>query len=207
MRGTQNRTRIPDGANGNGEPLPRPLLRPSPSANPVGNWKGDPLGPQVAAPSGLPNVKHRCAVAQHGNGDLRLPSHVRVRVGHRPPLLHNTSEIGYDNRHYVGRSLARGVGTDSLHSHADHHRPVRSWRRADSGTAGRRRGETLWHACAAAGSLYRAGRRGRLSGRHTRSGTALRLLALAVSHHQSVRDCGAAGRNRPGSGRGRRGSS
>src|SRR5947207_9156212 len=57
MRGTQIPGGIRDGANGGGEPLPRPLLRPSPSANLVGNWKGDPLGPQVAAPSGLPNSK------------------------------------------------------------------------------------------------------------------------------------------------------
>src|SRR5881409_1631977 len=55
MRGTQNPGGIRDGANGSGEPLPRPLLRPSPSANLVGNWKGDPLGPQVAVPSGFPN--------------------------------------------------------------------------------------------------------------------------------------------------------
>src|SRR5437870_828928 len=72
MRGTQIRGGIPDGANGSGEPLPRPLLRPSPSANLVGNWKGDPLGPQVAAPSGLPNRKQRCAFAQHCSGDLLI---------------------------------------------------------------------------------------------------------------------------------------
>src|SRR5439155_3922853 len=103
-----------------------------------------------------------------------------------PSLPDSTSEIGYDNRHYLGRSLARGVGTDSLHSPADHHRPVRARRRADSGTAGGHRRETLWHSRAAAGPLYRVGRRGGLSGRHTRARPALRLLALAISHLQSA---------------------
>ena len=36
-----------DGANKAGQPVARPLSRPSPSANLVGNWKGDPLEPPV----------------------------------------------------------------------------------------------------------------------------------------------------------------
>src|SRR5581483_2244043 len=48
-----------DGAQGRGQPWPRSLPRPSPSANLVGNWKGDPLGPQVAAPKFSPTAA-RC---------------------------------------------------------------------------------------------------------------------------------------------------
>src|SRR6266568_6035893 len=71
MRGTQTPRGNGDGANGSGEPLPRPLLRPSPSANLVGNWKGDPLGSRhgVGTPSGLPNttaLPHRSAINRRG---------------------------------------------------------------------------------------------------------------------------------------------
>src|SRR2546430_12364413 len=96
MRGTQIRSGIPDGANGSGEPLPRPLLRPSPSANLVGNWKGDPLGPQVAAPSGLPN---RNSVVLLRSIPAAICDRRRKRASgaaNRPPLRHNTSEMGYD---------------------------------------------------------------------------------------------------------------
>jgi hypothetical protein len=34
---------IEDGANEAGQPVSRPLSRPSPTANLAGNWKGDPL--------------------------------------------------------------------------------------------------------------------------------------------------------------------
>jgi hypothetical protein len=34
---------IGDGANEAGQPVSRPLSRPSPTANLAGNWKGDPL--------------------------------------------------------------------------------------------------------------------------------------------------------------------
>src|SRR5262245_39913531 len=89
MRGTQNRSEIPDGANGSGEPLPRPLLRPSPSANLVGTWKGDRLGSRrVGTPSDLPNAKR-----------------VALSRGGEPSRCAATSEIGYDRRH-VGSSLA-----------------------------------------------------------------------------------------------------
>src|SRR5438876_8081660 len=91
MRGNQTPRGNGDGANGGGEPLPRPLLRPSPSANLVGNWKGDPLGSRlVGTPSGLPNTN--C---------------VAIPRGDEPPRCATTSEIGYDNRRHVGRSLAR----------------------------------------------------------------------------------------------------
>jgi hypothetical protein len=43
MRETQNPQVIEDGANEAGQPVSRPLSRPSPSANLAGNWKGDPL--------------------------------------------------------------------------------------------------------------------------------------------------------------------
>src|SRR5438445_9280809 len=81
MRGNQNPRGFGDGANGGGKPLPRPLLRPSPSANLVGNWKGDPLGPQVAAPSGLPNRKLSCARALQG----RSMTGAAGRAVHSPP--------------------------------------------------------------------------------------------------------------------------
>src|SRR5438093_8859911 len=49
MRGNQaSSAQSEDGANGAGQPVPRPLSRPSPSANLVGIWKGDPLGPPCA---------------------------------------------------------------------------------------------------------------------------------------------------------------
>jgi len=38
---------IEDGANEAGQPVSRPLSRPSPTANLAGNWKGDPLGREV----------------------------------------------------------------------------------------------------------------------------------------------------------------
>jgi hypothetical protein len=68
MRGTQNPRETGDGAHGSGQPLPRPLPWPSPSANLVGNWKGDPLGPQVTAPKFTPlkNVLCRGAVNRRG---------------------------------------------------------------------------------------------------------------------------------------------
>src|SRR5690242_10738769 len=37
-----------DGANEAGQPVSRPLSRPSPSANLVGSWKGDPLEPRAS---------------------------------------------------------------------------------------------------------------------------------------------------------------
>ncbi len=58
-----------EGAHGAGQPDPRSLPRPSPSANSVGDWKGDPLGPQVAAPTFTPlkqdgaSAWSRCACA------------------------------------------------------------------------------------------------------------------------------------------------
>src|SRR2546423_14709565 len=116
MRGTQIRNGIPDGANGSGEPLPRPLLRPSPSANLVGDWKGDPLGPQVAAPSGLPNRKQRCAFAQHWQrrstivaGNAALAAVIDLRYST------TTSEIGYAGIDHVWRLFAR-CDTGNRHS-------------------------------------------------------------------------------------------
>jgi hypothetical protein len=44
-----------DGANDGGEPPERSLSGPSPSANLVGIWKGDPLVPAGAGHHGLPN--------------------------------------------------------------------------------------------------------------------------------------------------------
>ena|ERR1700722_6007 len=35
--------KVEDGANETGQPVSRPLSRPSPTANLAGNWKGDPL--------------------------------------------------------------------------------------------------------------------------------------------------------------------
>ena len=46
---------------GPGNRGPRSLPGPSPSANSAGNWKGDPLGPQVAAPSDHPVRNKRVA--------------------------------------------------------------------------------------------------------------------------------------------------
>jgi hypothetical protein len=43
MRETQIPQVIEDGANEAGQPVSRPLSRPSPTANLAGNWKGDPL--------------------------------------------------------------------------------------------------------------------------------------------------------------------
>ena len=43
MRETQIPQAIEDGANETGQPVSRPLSRPSPTANLAGNWKGDPL--------------------------------------------------------------------------------------------------------------------------------------------------------------------
>jgi hypothetical protein len=43
MRETQIPQAIGDGANEAGQPVSRPLSRPSPTANLAGNWKGDPL--------------------------------------------------------------------------------------------------------------------------------------------------------------------
>src|SRR5437879_8533194 len=106
MRGTQIRSGIPDGANGSGEPLPRPLLRPSPSANLVGNWKGDPLGPQVAAPSGLPKRKQRCAFAQLCSGGPATAAAIEALPAVTCRRYSTTvSEIGYDNEHFVRANL------------------------------------------------------------------------------------------------------
>jgi hypothetical protein len=49
-RGRPKFLKIEDGANGAGQPVSRPLSRPSPTANLAGSWKGDPLEPQVRPP-------------------------------------------------------------------------------------------------------------------------------------------------------------
>jgi hypothetical protein len=49
MRGNQFHSDV-EGAHSSGEPLLGSLSRPSPSANLVGIWKGEPPGPHVAAP-------------------------------------------------------------------------------------------------------------------------------------------------------------
>jgi hypothetical protein len=43
VRETQIPNENSDGANETGQPVSRPLSRPSPTANLAGNWKGDPL--------------------------------------------------------------------------------------------------------------------------------------------------------------------
>jgi len=60
--GDPNRSN-PGGANGGGEPSPRSLSGPSPSANLVGIWKGDPTGPACAGTRGLPDLKRVAYVA------------------------------------------------------------------------------------------------------------------------------------------------
>src|SRR6266545_1491158 len=91
MRGTQKPGGTRDGANGGGEPQPRPLLRPSPSANLVGNWKGDPLGPQVAAPSGLPNNKPELCLRTAGEAGCLSPPRRDENIAptHLPVTPHN----------------------------------------------------------------------------------------------------------------------
>jgi len=52
---------IEDGANEAGQPVSRPLSRPSPSANLAGIWKGEPLSREVRGGQVHPNVKNQCA--------------------------------------------------------------------------------------------------------------------------------------------------
>jgi hypothetical protein len=56
-RETQNPQAIEDGAHEAGPPVSRPLSRPSPTANLVGNWKGDPLIREVC---GLKFTQEKC---------------------------------------------------------------------------------------------------------------------------------------------------
>jgi hypothetical protein len=51
---------IEDGANEAGQPVSRPLSRPSPSANLAGIWKGEPLSREVRGGQVHPNVKKQC---------------------------------------------------------------------------------------------------------------------------------------------------
>jgi hypothetical protein len=52
-----------DGANETGQPVSRPLSRPSPTANLAGNWKGDPLIREVRGLKFTPKEKlWRCRV-------------------------------------------------------------------------------------------------------------------------------------------------
>jgi len=53
--GEPNPRETGDGANAGGKPPSRSLSGPSPSANLVGIWKGDPLVPACAGHHGLPN--------------------------------------------------------------------------------------------------------------------------------------------------------
>src|ERR1700757_3251198 len=75
MRGNQiPRTQSGDGAQGRGQPWPRSLPGPSPSANLAGKWKGDPLSPQVAALTVSP-IKIRCRIARQPGGRRLLSAH------------------------------------------------------------------------------------------------------------------------------------
>src|ERR1700757_5110022 len=75
MRGNQiPRTQSGDGAQGRGQPWPRSLPGPSPSANLAGKWKGDPLSPQVAALTVSP-IKMRCRIVRQPGGRLLLSAH------------------------------------------------------------------------------------------------------------------------------------
>src|SRR5213079_464908 len=119
MRGTQIRSGIPDGANGSGEPLPRPLLRPSPSANLVGNWKGDPLGFRAAESPWSP--RHKRVVPVRGDN---------------PRARATTSELGYDiERHVRGSGRVHaGTGYSWVHRFgSDGVRTTGARRRAHSG--------------------------------------------------------------------------
>jgi hypothetical protein len=51
---------IEDGANEAGQPVSRPLSRPSPTANLAGVWKGEPLNREVRGCQVHPNVKNQC---------------------------------------------------------------------------------------------------------------------------------------------------
>ena len=51
---------IEDGANEAGQPVSRPLSRPSPTANLAGIWKGEPLSREVRGGQVHPNVKKQC---------------------------------------------------------------------------------------------------------------------------------------------------
>jgi hypothetical protein len=61
---------IEDGANEAGQPVSRPLSRPSPTANLAGIWKGEPLSREVRGGQVHPNVKNQC--------DTRWVHHLRV---------------------------------------------------------------------------------------------------------------------------------
>jgi hypothetical protein len=50
---------IEDGANEAGQPVSRPLSRPSPAANLAGIWKGEPLSREVRGCQVHPNVKNQ----------------------------------------------------------------------------------------------------------------------------------------------------
>jgi hypothetical protein len=57
----------PDGANEAGQPVSRPLSRPSPTANLAGNWKGDPLIREVCGLKFTPDkMSWRCRVHREG---------------------------------------------------------------------------------------------------------------------------------------------
>jgi hypothetical protein len=51
---------IEDGANETGQPVSRPLSRPSPTANLAGIWKGEPLSREVRGCQVHPNMKNQC---------------------------------------------------------------------------------------------------------------------------------------------------
>src|SRR5213595_607612 len=73
MRGTQNPQAVEDGAQEFRQRNSRPLSRPSPSANLVGNWKGDPLGFRSAKSPRSP--RHKRVVPAHGDNPARTRPH------------------------------------------------------------------------------------------------------------------------------------
>src|SRR5438552_5901008 len=78
------------GRMGPGNRGPRSLPGPSPSANSAGNWKGDPLGPQVAAPSDHPSKKQTRRVPRRRS--VRIVS-VRARGHSCPQQLSNDQPV------------------------------------------------------------------------------------------------------------------
>ena len=71
MRETQIPQAIEDGANETGQPVSRPLSRPSPTANLAGIWKGEPLTREVRGHQVHPN-NNRGVVASIRGGTACL---------------------------------------------------------------------------------------------------------------------------------------
>src|SRR5579883_875517 len=159
-----------DGANGRRQRRPGSLPGPSPTANLVGVWKGDPLG------------SRRCGIPT-------FSQQKQCAAGVSPAeAAANRSLIGvvYENIGSVVQSKPdSNRGGDPGRANPDSSGSVSDGSGVDSGAAGGRRREKVRRRRAAAGSLNRPERRGRLPGRYPGPGASLRVLPLARSEEHT----------------------